>query len=256
MRRPASGLVSHGWPPVCGPRPLRAPAARAASRRPPARPRPDLDDVTLRRARRRARRGARRGSPCGWAMRTDRRRAAGAELPQERALRGGRRPGLGIVDLGERGASTGSSARHCTASAPWPGAGSIRLDRQPLGRPPPASPSRRTPAAASRTASYSPSRTLRIRVSTFPRIERTLELRPQRASPAPPGAGCSSRARRPPRARRAEGPRATTTQSRTSSRAHTAADREPRRILRREILERVNREVDLAVAAARARAPP
>ena len=62
-----------------------------------------------------------------------------------------------------------SPVRHCTASAPWPGAGSIAsagIHSVTWV----ASPRRVTPAAASNAASYSPSSTLRTLVSTFPRI--------------------------------------------------------------------------------------
>ena len=110
------------------------------------------------------------------------------------------------------------------------------------------SPSRRTPAAASTAASNSPSLTLRIRVSTFPRIERISRSRSERrelrraAQAARPDDGARRRA---PRASAAPG---ATRQSRTSSRARDRADDDARRILGREILERVHGEVDLAVA--------
>ncbi len=65
-----------------------------------------------------------------------------------------------------------SSSRICTASAPWPGAGgNSRTPSFSLIRS--SSPSRNRPAVASTTASYIPSSTLRIRVSTLPLISTT-----------------------------------------------------------------------------------
>ena len=74
----------------------------------------------------------------------------------------------------QRRAARSSRARHSTASAPCPGAGSIcsgsstsvASSRRPM---------RASPARASTTASYSPARTLPIRVSTLPRMSDDLQ---------------------------------------------------------------------------------
>ena len=200
-------LVSHGSPPVCGLRPLRARASPAASRCPPAHPR--------RRPRRRRRPSGEATSTsrrtCRQPVRlgecTDRGRAPGAELPQERALRGRRRPGLGIVDLGDE-AEHGVVRAALHRERSLAGSRKHPSDRQPLGHlllePEP---------AHARGGQQRPRRTRRpapcgcacrrSRESSAPRAAATA------ASPAPPDAGCSSRARSPRRARRAEGPRAT-----------------------------------------------
>ena len=99
-------------------------------------------------------------------------RATATERAQELPL-GGRLRACAGSSSGARSSSSASSPeRHWTARAPWPGAGSIVSAEShsvtSLSRP-----IRRTPAAASTAASNSPSATLRTRVSTFPRIERT-----------------------------------------------------------------------------------
>ena len=77
--------------------------------------------------------------------------------------------------------SVSSSALHSTASAPCPGAGSIwpgsRISEAASRRP-----SRARPAAATTTASSSPSLTLRNRVSTLPRMASTSKPRPRARS--------------------------------------------------------------------------
>ena len=72
-----------------------------------------------------------------------------------------------------RGARAAHRRRHDTgsASAPWPGAGSI-VSGESHSVTSCSRPSRRMPAAASSAPSYSPAATFPIRVSTFPRIER------------------------------------------------------------------------------------
>ena len=120
-----------------------------------------------------------------------------------------------------------SSARHCTASAPWPGAGGITWASR-ISPSSTATPSLRRPASARTAASYSPSRTLRSRVSTFPRISRVIASRrrarrnaARRGLDVPTTAPSGSEAR-PPR-------EVVTSTSRGSSRSGTAAINRPSR---------------------------
>ena len=100
----------------------------------------------------------------------------GARQPPARAARQARSARTAACDAAWSRATScdvarASPARTCTTSAPWETAGQnrggastsvIRL----------ASPSRASPAPASTSASYSPSSSLRRRVSTFPRMGR------------------------------------------------------------------------------------
>ena len=77
----------------------------------------------------------------------------------------------GVVQLARAARPAGRPARVSMASAPWPGAGSMTSGgrARARSRPSRSSSSRSTPAAASRIASYWPSRSLRTRVGTLPR---------------------------------------------------------------------------------------
>ena len=120
-----------------------------------------------------------------------------------------------------RDAVPASSARTSTASAPWPGAGSIWIGSISSVTSS-TRPSRRSPAAARTTASSRPSATVRSRVSTLPRRSVTTSPRPRasscarrRGDPVPTVAPAGSSPRvRPSRA---------TSASRASSRVGTAA---------------------------------
>ena len=104
-------------------------------------------------------------------------------------------------------------------------------------------PSRRSPAHASTIASKSPSLRRASRVSTLPCSGATSRSS-RSASSCAAAAGCSF-----PRARRPAAPRATRaphSASRGSSRARRAGDHQAGAELRRQILRRVHREVDLA----------
>ena len=84
------------------------------------------------------------------------------------------------------------SARTCTASAPWPGAGGTRLGSRasPMRSP---RPSRASPATASTSASTSPSSSRRRRVSTLPLNGRMLQVGAQGEQEARATRGCRSR---------------------------------------------------------------
>ena len=129
----------------------RAPTARRRPRPRPPRP---------------ARRSARSSRPRGWPARRARPR-------RRRGWRGRRaRPAR---------PARSSSARHSTASAPCPGAGSI-CSGSSTSVTSSSRPIRASPARARSTASYSPERTLPIRVSTLPRTPTTSKPRPRACS--------------------------------------------------------------------------
>ena len=230
-------LLSHGSPPGYGRLPPRAPLARAAPRAPSGSPSP-ATRTTCAAVRTRATErlhhahcysaltlsaNARQPVRCS-PRRALEKHTLGRRL---RARTAGRRSPRGARE------SRSSSSRHWTASAPWPGAGSI-VSGSSHSAHRVLEPERRTPAAAGARASNSPSRTLRIRVSTLPRIERDSRSGPERRGAVPRGAGCSSRRLRPSGGRRGRGRRETTRQSRTSSREADGAERDARRVLRRQ----------------------
>ena len=95
-------------------------------------------------------------------------------------------------------AATGESARTSTARAPWPAeVGQLSASKRSVIRS--VRPMRVRPASASTIASYSPSSTLRSRVSTLPRMPRTCRSGRRRRSwatrrgdPLPTTAPCGS----------------------------------------------------------------
>ena len=179
-----------------------------------------------------------------------------AELSQERALGRGRR--ACVRDRRSPRAArarASSSARHCTASAPWPGRGQHRLGRR-------ATPSPRPRArAAGRPRRRARRRRTRRRAPCGCACRRSPGSTGSRDRAAA-HASCAARRRllvptTAPAASSAE---------RATFASHEAvadvlaqpdgADHDARRILGREVLERVHREIDLAARAAPARAPP
>ncbi len=139
-----------------------------------------------------------------------------------------------------------SSARHCTARAPWPGAGSM-VSGGSHSETAPSSPSRRIPAAASTSGVVLARLHLANACVHVPPNRADLEVGSERRAAGPSGGGCSSRRRRLHRARRARPPTA-----RRGSRARppatvTAPTTTPAASSRRQVLEGVDGEVDLAL---------
>ena len=248
MRRPEKRLLSHGSPPVCGPRPPRAP--RRASRSPSS-ARLALPVYAHHLALHRPTRRAPGDEPEGsWSVTAS--AATGAAQPPPSARRNARSAVVSARAAGSSSAarsasSASSSARHWIASAPCPGAGSIVSAREPLGHDAlEPEPSRRRPLRA-RPRRTRRRATLRMRVSTFPRIERTSRSgRSARSCAArrrllvPTTAPAGSSASEPAVA----GDEAVAD---VLAAVHRADD-DAGSILGREVLERVHGQVDLAGA--------
>ena len=245
MRRPYEGLVNHGSPPVCGPRPRKVLPRRAADRPRAARRRleraPPHDHRPTRPGPGDAPEGSRAPSRAPRLEQRSRRRAparnARSAVVVARAA--------GIVERREKRPHRVVVGSALHRERPWPGAGSIvsSSNHSVTAR---SSPSRRTPAAASTTASNWPSSTLRIRVSTLPRIERTSRSRAKRGELRCP----AKAARADDRARRELRERATRPGHEAVANVlarRDGADHDARSILGREVLQRVDRDVDLTV---------
>ena len=171
-------------------------------------------------------------------------RAAALERGEHGALGVGRGAAGGVVEVGQRGRPASSSARHSTASAPWPGAGSI-CSGSSTSVTSSSRPIRARPARASRTASTrrsGPCRRGCRRCHECP-------PRPNRGrgrAAARPGAASRCRRGCPAGSSPSVSPSRATTTSRGSSREGTAARTTPSCGYGRQVLERVHGDVDLA----------
>ena len=133
IRRPESGWLSHGSPPVCGPRPRQAPPLRVARRAPAARPPRERAPRPLHRPAATSPWRRTRGVVVVTAS-----AATGAAQPPPSARRNARSAVVSaraaVSSSAARSArSASSSERHWIASAPCPGAGSIVSAGEPLG---------------------------------------------------------------------------------------------------------------------------